>query len=397
MRHLHKLAEFSPETNMNTKNLAIVWAPNLLKSKEMDAKDCMQYDMLHSITLQANISEFLIANADTIFNDKFASLVRNKHDVKNNIAKTYRPISICYNTAGAKLLTLEEAQDKYKQVGPSDLPKYHTVIEIPKLGKKKKNKPDNKGKASNPLNGNIPPANVQIQQQFDALQQQQHQQQQQQQQATQSINIPTSASSHSVVSASPNTISAAGSSSPAFKSLIRTLRMGSMKQTSSNTNQQQQQQQEKSSKLDILTMPISMDDKPVTPSLSRTASTSTFKPLTSSTIGITTPSNESAKLEFNNCINQLQSASSHMLNPIMPTSVSSFTGTLSPPTATIAPVLLRNSKLNQSQHSIHSSYGQQAPVLSTFKDSPSSSSSFDSNQAQAQSKKGKLVRFILSL
>jgi hypothetical protein len=106
MRHLHKLAEFSTETNMNTKNLAIVWAPNLLKynfsrivinffilvsksfskiinrSKEMDSIDCMQYDMLHSITLQANISEFLIANADTIFNDKFASLVRSK-DVKS--------------------------------------------------------------------------------------------------------------------------------------------------------------------------------------------------------------------------------------------------------------------------------------------------------------------------
>jgi hypothetical protein len=42
----------------------------------------MQYDMLHSITLQANITEFLIANADTIFNDKFASLVR-KQDLKS--------------------------------------------------------------------------------------------------------------------------------------------------------------------------------------------------------------------------------------------------------------------------------------------------------------------------
>ena len=31
MRHLHKLAESASETSMNTKNLAIVWAPNLLK------------------------------------------------------------------------------------------------------------------------------------------------------------------------------------------------------------------------------------------------------------------------------------------------------------------------------------------------------------------------------
>jgi hypothetical protein len=47
----------------------------IIRSKEMET-NCMQLDMLHSITLQANISEFLIANADTIFNDKFASLVR---------------------------------------------------------------------------------------------------------------------------------------------------------------------------------------------------------------------------------------------------------------------------------------------------------------------------------
>jgi hypothetical protein len=49
----------------------------------MDSKDCMQFDMLHSITLQANITEFLITNADMIFNDKFASLVR-KQDIKSN-------------------------------------------------------------------------------------------------------------------------------------------------------------------------------------------------------------------------------------------------------------------------------------------------------------------------
>lgn len=105
----------------------------------MDSKECMQYDMLHSITLQANISEFLIANADTIFNDKFDSLVRkqdNNSKSTNVTSKTYRPISICYNSAGSKLLTLEEAQDKYKQVGPSEMPKYHTVIEIPDLKKK---------------------------------------------------------------------------------------------------------------------------------------------------------------------------------------------------------------------------------------------------------------------
>ena len=51
---------------------------------------------------------------------------------KANIAKSYRPISVCQNmSGGSKLLSLEEAQDKYRQVGPTDIPKYHTVIEIP--------------------------------------------------------------------------------------------------------------------------------------------------------------------------------------------------------------------------------------------------------------------------
>lgn len=130
MRHLHDLAKCSSQTSMNTKNLAIVWAPNLLKSKEMDTPGAMQYDMLYSITLQANIAEFLIANADTIFDDKFSSLNRNKDGTGQlNSIKTHRPISVC-NTAATKLISLEEAQDKYKQVGPADMPKYHTVINV---------------------------------------------------------------------------------------------------------------------------------------------------------------------------------------------------------------------------------------------------------------------------
>ncbi|MEQ2212635.1 hypothetical protein XENOCAPTIV_002616 [Xenoophorus captivus] len=37
MRHLSRLAAFSYITNMHTKNLAIVWAPNLLRSKQIES------------------------------------------------------------------------------------------------------------------------------------------------------------------------------------------------------------------------------------------------------------------------------------------------------------------------------------------------------------------------
>ena len=37
----------------------------------------IQFDMLHNITLQGNIMEFMIANADTIFREKSSTLVRS--------------------------------------------------------------------------------------------------------------------------------------------------------------------------------------------------------------------------------------------------------------------------------------------------------------------------------
>ena len=116
----------------------------------MDSSTDVQYDMLYSITLQANIAEFLISNADTIFDDKFSSLSR-RVDL-NTFAKSHRPISVCHTT-GAKLLSLEEAQarDKqYKQVGPVEVPKFHTVIELNTNGKKKDK--DNKIKRKNSSN-----------------------------------------------------------------------------------------------------------------------------------------------------------------------------------------------------------------------------------------------------
>jgi hypothetical protein len=100
----------------------------------MDSSVDVQYNMLYSITLQANIAEFLISNADTIFDDKFSSLSR-RSEIQT---KSHRPISVCHST-GAKLLSLEEARDKYKQVGPVEVPKYHTVIDL-NSNKKKKDK-----------------------------------------------------------------------------------------------------------------------------------------------------------------------------------------------------------------------------------------------------------------
>jgi hypothetical protein len=127
--------------------------------------------------------------------------------------------------------------------------------------------------------------------------------------------------------------------------------------------------------------------------LMRTASTSTFKP-SSSTLGVTSPpnnANSEAKIDYSSCISQLQSVASQAINHSSTAmNLSSFTGTLSPPasqsqfsanpSSQTAPILLRSNKLNQSQHSIHSNIvhmGQNQPVMSTFKDIGSPSANLD--------------------
>lgn len=101
--------------------------------------------------------------------------------------------------------------------------------------------------------------------------------------------------------------------------------------------------------------------------MTRTASTnhaSSLKPV-SSTLGITAQantfeanssagqaSNMSKSDLYSNCISQLQSTHNAMREA---QNLANFTGSLSPASTTIAPILVRSSKLNQSQSSVHSS------------------------------------------
>lgn len=64
IRHLAYVANFSPTTGMTSKNLAIVWAPNLLRSRDLDL--VVNIEALQLIATQAVLTEFLIVNCDKI-------------------------------------------------------------------------------------------------------------------------------------------------------------------------------------------------------------------------------------------------------------------------------------------------------------------------------------------
>lgn len=70
MRHLSKVAEHGTRTGMTARNIAIVWAPNLLRCKELEYGGVAA---LQGVGVQAVVTEFLISNVDLVFcNDQIS-------------------------------------------------------------------------------------------------------------------------------------------------------------------------------------------------------------------------------------------------------------------------------------------------------------------------------------
>nr|XP_022907070.1 GTPase-activating protein CdGAPr-like isoform X1 [Onthophagus taurus] len=156
MRHLARVAKHGNRTGMTTRNVAIVWAPNLLRSEELEGGGVAA---LQGVGVQAVVTEYLICYTDLIFCDRLPASVttalnlnkshqiHHQFPIENVISspKRGRPKSLAISTP-TKLITLEEARNKHHQLnrgddcggyievggGPKNLPKkYHTIIELP--------------------------------------------------------------------------------------------------------------------------------------------------------------------------------------------------------------------------------------------------------------------------
>ncbi|XP_013786309.1 uncharacterized protein LOC106470310 [Limulus polyphemus] len=138
MRHLSNVASWGSQTGMTPKNVAIVWAPNLLRCKEMEAGGGV--GALHVVGVQAILTEYLIRYVDLIFREKLPD-----HLDEEEMSRRPRSKSFAVSSP-TKLLSLEEArtkalvlnlpviEQKYIEVGggPDQLPsKYHTMIDLP--------------------------------------------------------------------------------------------------------------------------------------------------------------------------------------------------------------------------------------------------------------------------
>uniref|UniRef100_A0A672KHZ8 Rho GTPase-activating protein 32 n=2 Tax=Sinocyclocheilus grahami TaxID=75366 RepID=A0A672KHZ8_SINGR len=142
MRHLSHMGTYSAVTNMHYKNLAIVWAPNLLRSKQIESACFSGTSAFMEVRVQSVVVEFILNHVDVLFSTKLSTLIRHSH------TSLARPKSLLVSSPSTKLLSLEEAQartqaqlispvspdSKYIDVGegPAALQgKFHTVIDFP--------------------------------------------------------------------------------------------------------------------------------------------------------------------------------------------------------------------------------------------------------------------------
>ncbi|XP_037032218.1 GTPase-activating protein CdGAPr [Bradysia coprophila] len=173
-QHLNTIARQSVSTGMTDRNLAIVWAPNLLRSPSLESGGVAA---LRGVGVQAVVTEYLITNCGLIFDpnddyERYESLqyessltdtesiqVEQRDHLDHSCIERPKSLSV----GGPKLISLEEAQTRHNRLefidinksninmtggsssyievggGPSSLPdKYHTVLPVPRSWQKRK-------------------------------------------------------------------------------------------------------------------------------------------------------------------------------------------------------------------------------------------------------------------
>ncbi|XP_069334567.1 rho GTPase-activating protein 30 isoform X1 [Eulemur rufifrons] len=127
MRHLVHMASFSAQTNMHARNLAIVWAPNLLRSKDIEASGFNGTAAFMEVRVQSIVVEFILTHVDQLFGGAALSGCRVDSGWRplpgaraSGSSEDPMPRSLPYH-----LPSILQAGD-----GPPQIRPYHTIIEI---------------------------------------------------------------------------------------------------------------------------------------------------------------------------------------------------------------------------------------------------------------------------
>ncbi|MCI4394184.1 hypothetical protein PGIGA_G00165870 [Pangasianodon gigas] len=144
-KHLAHLATLSHQTNMHTRNLALVWAPNLLRSKEIEVSACNGDEAFLEVRVQQSVVEFILNHTEQIFNPGADPPKPLKEGAAVTCVEKYATLPAVSQCPPMKLMSLEEAQARSlapnhpartERLRENSLPDtstagmYHTVIEL---------------------------------------------------------------------------------------------------------------------------------------------------------------------------------------------------------------------------------------------------------------------------
>ncbi|XP_077402382.1 rho GTPase-activating protein 31 [Vanacampus margaritifer] len=143
-KHLARLATLSAQTNMHTRNLALVWAPNLLRSKTIEAASGNGDMAFQEVRIQQSVVEFILNHTEQIFNGDSVQ-IKPKEGPGLLCGEKYATLPISGQCGPMKLMSLEEAQARSlspnhpvhkERQRENSLPDastatlYHTVIDL---------------------------------------------------------------------------------------------------------------------------------------------------------------------------------------------------------------------------------------------------------------------------
>uniref|UniRef100_A0A8C3WXJ2 Rho GTPase activating protein 30 n=1 Tax=Catagonus wagneri TaxID=51154 RepID=A0A8C3WXJ2_9CETA len=127
MRHLVHMASFSAQTNMHARNLAIVWAPNLLRSKDIEASGFNGTAAFMEVRVQSIVVEFILTHVDQLFGGAALSggEVESGWPSLPGARVSGSPEDLMPRSLPYHLPSILQAGD-----GPPQIRPYHTIIEI---------------------------------------------------------------------------------------------------------------------------------------------------------------------------------------------------------------------------------------------------------------------------
>ncbi|XP_053311452.1 rho GTPase-activating protein 31 [Spea bombifrons] len=147
--HLTNIASHSSMTNMHIRNLALVWAPNLLRSKEIEDAGCNGDAAFLEVRVQQVVIEFILNNVKQIFKKNGTP---SPELCPRDECRVMKSMTLPSGSLPMKLVSLKEAQamslsathPARKERRENSLPEivpvtgtlFHTVIDLPENKRK---------------------------------------------------------------------------------------------------------------------------------------------------------------------------------------------------------------------------------------------------------------------